>query len=118
MPKFLTIGYGDTAHYEAADPALRDKAHAHDRWLAEQGAVIAALGEPTQVRNPEGAEVRTTDGSYMRSDLPVAGFALIEAATLEEAVERVSGTPCAVTHGVVEVWPLVMTLDPGGAPAA
>jgi hypothetical protein len=42
----------------------------------------------------------------MRSDLPVAGFAVIEAATLEEAVDLVSGTPCAVAHGVVEVWPL------------
>ena len=37
---------------------------------------------------------------------PVAGFAVIEAATLDEAVEIVSRTPCAVAHGVVEVWPL------------
>jgi hypothetical protein len=27
-------------------------------------------------------------------------------ADLEEAVKMVSETPCAVTHGVVEVWPL------------
>lgn len=39
-------------------------------------------------------------------DQDVAGFGLIEAATLEEAIQLVSGTPCAVTHGVVEVWPL------------
>jgi hypothetical protein len=42
----------------------------------------------------------------MRSDLPVAGFAIIEAGTLQEAVELAARTPCAVAHGVVEVWPL------------
>jgi hypothetical protein len=31
---------------------------------------------------------------------------IIEAATLEEAIDVVSRTPCAVNHGVVEVWPL------------
>jgi hypothetical protein len=42
----------------------------------------------------------------MRSALPVAGFAIIEAPSMTEAVEMVSRTPCAVAHGVVEVWPL------------
>ena len=47
----------------------------------------------------------------MRADLPVAGFALLEAASLDEAIERVAGTPCAVAHGVVEVWPVLNTLE-------
>jgi hypothetical protein len=42
----------------------------------------------------------------MKSSLPVAGFAIIEAANLAEAMEMVSRSPCAVAHGVVEVWPL------------
>ena len=42
----------------------------------------------------------------MRTDLPIAGFAIIEADSLEQAIELVSQTPCAVAHGVVEVWPL------------
>ena len=52
MLTFLTIGYGSSADYEATEPALRDKAHAHDAWLVEQGAVIGAVETPTQVRNP------------------------------------------------------------------
>jgi hypothetical protein len=115
MPMFLTIGYGSSADYEATAPALRDKAHAHDSWLVSQGAVIGALGTPTQVRNPECSGVTTTNGAFMRTDLPLAGFALLEAASLEEAVDRVAGTPCAVAHGVVEVWPLVATLEETGA---
>src|ERR1700735_4862875 len=62
--------------------------------------------EPVQVRNSDGAGVDTSEGAFLRSHLPIAGFAIIEAATLEEAVGLVSKTPCAVVHGVVEVWPL------------
>ena len=42
----------------------------------------------------------------MTSGLPVAGFGLIEAADLDQAIAMVAGTPCAVAYGVVEVWPL------------
>jgi hypothetical protein len=117
MPTFLTLGYGSAEDYEATNPAQRDKAHAHDRWLASQGAVIAAVGTPTQVRNPASAKFNTTLGAYMHAHLPLVGFALLEAASLDEAVERVAGTPCAVAHGVVEVWPIVKAVE-GGAPPA
>ena len=41
----------------------------------------------------------------MRSDLPIAGFALIEASDTEAAIAAVAQTPCAVAYGVVEIWP-------------
>lgn len=106
MPKFVTIGYGDQDGYDRTDPAVRDAAHAHDAKLQKGGAVMGIAGAPVQVRNPDASEVRTTDGPFMTSSLPVAGFAIIEAADLAEAIEMVSRTPCAVAHGVVEVWPL------------
>lgn len=106
MAKFITIGYGDRAGYDRTDPAVRDAAHAHDDRLKDRGAVVGMAGTPVQVRNPDNAGTRTSSGPFMRSDLPLAGFALLEAASLEEAVKLVSGTPCAVAHGVVEVWPL------------
>lgn len=61
---------------------------------------------PMQVRNPDAAGLETRDGPFMSSALPIAGFAVIEAANLAGAVEKVSHVPCAVAHGVVEVWPL------------
>ncbi|MQA91379.1 MAG: hypothetical protein GEU90_14305 [Gemmatimonas sp.] len=48
-----------------------------------------------------------TPESYPRHDLPLAGFSVIEAEYLEEMVELVSTTPCAVARGVIEVRPLV-----------
>jgi hypothetical protein len=67
---------------------------------------MGIAGQPVQVRNHDGAGVDTIDGPFLRSDLPLAGFAIIEAATVEDAISLVSNTPCAVAHGLVEVWPL------------
>jgi hypothetical protein len=106
VSRFITIGYGDQAGYDRTDPAVREAAHAHDAVLAARGAERGIAGQPVQVRNHGGAGTVTQGGPFMTSSLPVAGFAVIEAATLAEAVELVSQTPCAVAQGVVEVWPL------------
>lgn len=106
MPKFVTIGYGDRAGYDRTSQLVRDAAHAQDAKLRSEGALMGIAGTPVQVRNPEAAGVETHAGPFMSSALPIAGFAVIEAANLAEAVKKVSTVPCAVAHGVVEVWPL------------
>ena len=106
MPKFVTIGYGDQDGYDRTAAAIRDAAHAHDAKLRKDGVLMGVAGVPVQVRNPNAARVETTNGPFMTSSLPLAGFAIIEAANMAEAVDMVSRTPCAVAHGVVEVWPL------------
>jgi hypothetical protein len=109
MAKFVTIGYGDREGYDRTAPATRDAAHAHDAKLRESGVVMGIAGTPVQVRNPDASHIDTRTGPFMSSSLPVAGFAVVEAATMEEAVKMVSKTPCAVAHGIVEVWPLEQT---------
>lgn len=106
MAKFITIGYGDGNGYERTAAAVRHAAHAHDARLKAGGALMGIAGQPVQVRNTDDAGVTTDAGAYMHSTLPVAGFAVIEADDLEAAIVMVSKTPCAVAHGVVEVWPL------------
>lgn len=106
MPKFITIGYGDEAGYQRTAAAVRDAAHAHDARMQADGALIGVAGRPVQVRNPDAAGIETSEGAYLRSALPIAGFAVIEACDLQEAIAMVAQTPCAVAHGVVEVWPL------------
>jgi hypothetical protein len=106
MPKFITIGYGEQAGYERTPRPIRDAAHQHDAKLRSEGTLMGMAGTPVQVRNPNAAGMETVDGPYMSSGLPIAGFAVIEAADLAAAIEKVSRVPCAVTHGVVEVWPL------------
>ncbi|HEY5821667.1 MAG TPA: YciI family protein [Propionibacteriaceae bacterium] len=109
MATFVTIGYGDREGYDRTEPAVRDAAHADDARLRDAGTVMGVAGEPVQVRNPDAAGVLTADGPFLHSALPLAGFAVIEAETLDEAIAIAARNPCAVAHGVVEVWPLQNT---------
>lgn len=106
MPKFVTIGYGDQRGYDQTPKPIRDAAHAHDARLRKAGVLMGVAGRPVQVRNTEDTGVKETDGPFLTSSLPVAGFSIFDAASLAEAIEMVSRSPCAVAHGVVEVWPL------------
>jgi hypothetical protein len=106
VARFVTIGYGDQAGYDRTPASLRDAAHAHDARMRERGVEMGVAGAPVQVRNHDDAGMTTSDGAFMSAALPVAGFSIIEAATLADAVDIASRTPCAVAHGVVEVWPL------------
>lgn len=106
MAKFITIGYGDQEGYNRTSKEVRDAAHAHDSKLISMGALTGIAGTPVQVRNPDGQALQTVEGAFMSTELPIAGFAVIEADNLEHAIRLVSQTPCAVAHGVVEVWPL------------
>lgn len=106
MAKFITIGYGDERGYQATDDDIRNAAHAHDARLRASGALIGVAGSAVQARNHGDTGVQTTPGAFLQSSLPIAGFAVIDAADLQAAIALVSKTPCAVAQGVVEVWPL------------
>jgi hypothetical protein len=106
MAKFITIGYGNQEGYDRTNREVRDAAHVHDSKLIRMGAITGIAGRPIQVRNPDGRALETLEGPYMSTELPIAGFSVIEADSIEEAIALVSQTPCAVAHGVVEVWPL------------
>ncbi len=107
MPKFVTIGYGDEAGYKQTAQDVRNAAHAHDAALVKAGALVGRAGRPVQVRNPDAAGVQTENAAFMTTPLPIAGFAIIDAADIDEAIRIVSQVPCAVAQGVVEVWPLL-----------
>src|SRR6185436_7934739 len=90
MPKFITIGYGDQAGYDRTESSVRDAAHAADAERVRQGDIMGVAGKPVQVRNHDDAGVRVTHGAFLTADLPIAGFALIEAPDLEAAIEIAS----------------------------
>ena len=106
VPKYVTIGYGDQAGYGRTASEVLAAAHGNDDDLKRRGALVGVAGPPVQVRNPDGAGVQTEYSAFMSAPLPIAGFAVFEAANLAEAIKLVSRSPCAVAHGVVEVWPL------------
>lgn len=111
MPQFITIGYGDQAGYDQTDKSVRDAAHAEDAKRVRHGDVMGIAGKPIQVRNHDAAGVQVAEGAFLKADLPIAGFALIEAPDLDAAIEIASRSPCAVAQGVVEVWPMNQAPD-------
>lgn len=106
MATFITIGYGDQEGYDGTSDAVKQAAHEHDEVLRRRGAVLGVAGKPVQVRNPDAAGMKVEQGPFLTSTLPIAGFAVIEAESIEDAVALSASTPCAVAHGVVEVWPI------------
>lgn len=80
MPAFITIGYGDETGYECTDPSVRNAAHAHDARLGADGVLMGIAGHPVQVRNHDDSGVETVEGSFLRADQPIAGFAVIDVA--------------------------------------
>jgi len=106
MPRYITIGYGDQAGYDRTPPDIRQAAHDHDAALIERGVVMGVAQAPVQVRNHPGLGLATTAGAYMSSNLPIAGFSIMEARDIDEAIELASRSPCAVAYGVIEIWPL------------
>jgi len=80
--------------------------HTHTtRACVTMASPLGVAGAPVQVRNHGTARVHTQSAAFLQSELPVAGFALTRAASIDQAVEIVSQTPCAVAHGIIEVWP-------------
>ena len=115
--KFLVLAYGDEKDWVALSPREQQEMLAQDEVLRRRGDLIEAV-EPhvTTVRAWDGTPT-TTDRPVAELPAPLAGFGIIEAADLAEAIRLVAGTPCARARGAVEIRP-IMVLNAGDPPSA
>lgn len=84
--KFLCLAYGDAV--------IRDRGN----------LMSAVQSNVTSVRNWD-KTLEVTHEPYTQQ-LPLAGFSVIEADSLNEVIELVSNTPCARARGVIDIRPL------------
>ena len=104
--KYLVLAYGHELDWRALGKREQDELLAQDQALRDRGDLVAALGVPaTTVRAWDG-EPLSSEGPFGVAPLPLAGFGIIEAADLEEAVRLVAHTPCARARGAVELRPV------------
>ncbi len=103
--KFLVLAYGDEKHWNALSPAEQDELLAQDDVLRRRGDTVAAVERGVTVKAWDRTPI-VTEGPFARSPAPLAGFGVIEARDLDEAISLVARTPCAVARGAVEIWPL------------
>ncbi len=110
--KFLVLAYGHELDWQALGKREQEELLAQDQTLRQRGDLVAALGAPvTTVRAWDG-EPLASQGPFGVAPLPLAGFGIIEAADLEEAVRLVANTPCARARGAVELRPVAMMTLP------
>jgi hypothetical protein len=108
--KFLILAYGAEEDWNRLTAKAQDALLAQDEVMRRRGDTLAALrDEPTVVRAPDGAPI-VTAGAFARSAVPLAGFGIVEADSLDEVIRLVKDTPCARAGGAVEIRP-ILALD-------
>jgi hypothetical protein len=110
--QYLLLIYNDADKMKSLTPAdHQTMAKGYRTWLeamTSRGSLRATGNWPaviTTVRVDEGKTL-TTDGPFAEAREGVGGFCVIEANSLEDAVEMAAGIPSAAA-GAVEVRPLL-----------
>lgn len=101
--KFLCLSYGAEKDWlELSDQQQREFL-AEDEVLRQKGAFISAVSQQVTTVTAWSGPPVTSRESFAQPGLPLAGFSIIEAADIREAVKMVSGTPCARAKGAIEI---------------
>jgi hypothetical protein len=117
--RYICIVHADPARLDALSADghadLDRRSIAYDRELEERGHYIIAeaIQDPSTavlVRSRKGA-VSNTDGPYMETKEFMAGFILVEARDMNEAVRLATGIPMA-EMGTIEVRPVYIIPTP------
>jgi hypothetical protein len=114
--KFLCLAYGAEKDWTALNTSEQNTLLAQDEVIRKRGATVAALqNSVTTVTAWDGVPV-TMHVPFAESDVPLAGFCIIEAADVTEVVRLVAQTPCARAKGAIEVRQILMINDPDRLP--
>jgi hypothetical protein len=111
--KFLCLAYGAEKDWNELSQDEQAALLAQDEVLRKRGDLVAAV-EPavTTVRAWDGHPTAAAD-PFAASRAPLAGFGIIEAADLNEAIRLVAQTPCARAKGAVELRAITQSNDAG-----
>jgi hypothetical protein len=101
--KFFCLAYGDARDWSALSKEKQDELLKQDEVLRKRGALMAAVKPSVTTVSAWDGSPNVRDSRFAISDLPLAGFSVIEADSLEEVIQLVSGTPCARAKGAIEI---------------
>jgi hypothetical protein len=111
MSEYLLLIYGDETHWKNPNPELGDKmmkGHAEfgerNGHLIRGGNALQPTSTATTVRETSPGEFTVTDGAFAETKEALAGYYLVEAADLDEALALAKQIPAA--YGGVEVRPI------------
>ena len=118
--EYILLIYGDEGGLDNATPEEQGKMmqeyNDYTQWLRDTshyvaGEALQPTAAATSVRVREGKAL-TTDGPFAETKEQLGGYYVLEAATLDEAIEAASKCPGAFT-GTVEVRPIMAFSEEG-----
>jgi hypothetical protein len=111
MASYLLLIYEDEALWAETDRASGEQMlEAHRGFGAANGAAISggnalqSTGSATSIRREPSGEFTVTDGAFVETKEALAGYYLIEASDLDEAIAIARAVP--VKFGGVEIRPV------------
>ena len=111
MASYLILIYEDEVSWAQADRAtVGQMLESHRGFGAANGAAISgghalqSTGSATSIRKEPSGEFTVTDGAFVETKEALAGYYLIEASDLDEAIAIAKQVP--VGFGGVEIRPL------------
>jgi len=111
--KFLCLAYGDEEGWNALSDDEQREVLAEDEKIRKRGNFMTAVKpEVTTVKNRNG-NLEVTGDSAGQGQLPLAGFSIIEAESVDEVASMVSNTPCPRANGYIEIRPFWNFHDDG-----
>jgi hypothetical protein len=109
--QYALMVYAEPGFAEALPDAERDAMRAEFDALADDARIVGGaqlqLAETATCVRVVGGRTLMTDGPFADTKEVLGGFALIEAANLDEALELAARIPAARLGGVVEIRPVV-----------
>jgi hypothetical protein len=113
MSQYLILIYDNEAAWESADQSTTERVHQGHMAFGQKNEAAIAGGnalQPTSTATtvrPDGADGFTvTDGPFVETKEALAGYYLVEAADLDEALELAKQVP--VVSGGIEVRPILV----------
>jgi len=106
--RFLCLAYGDEDGWNSLSTAEKDEALAHDDAINRRGSLMAPVKTTVKTVSNWGRNLEVIDRPYSGEDkLPLAGFSVIQAESVEEVIDLVANTPCARANGYIEIRPFL-----------
>jgi len=103
--KLLCLAYGGEEDWNTLSEDEKKELLAQDKVIRDRGNLMSAVkSEVTSVGNWD-QNLEAAKEPYSQHRLPLAGFSVIEAESLNEVLELVANTPCPRAMGVVEIFP-------------
>ena len=105
--KYLCLAYGDEAGWNSLSASEKATVLANDAVISEGGHLMGPVKTDVTTVSNWKSNLIVDDRAYATRDkLPLAGFSVIEADSVEAVIEMVADTPCARANGYIEIRPL------------